>query len=456
MLLPVGDHDARLGQAGELLDVEQLVTDAGVEGLDEWVLPRRARLDERGAGLGEHAPVLERVRGHLRAVVHPQELRGAALGDQPLQRRDDHVRVDAARDQHHQRLARELVNDVQQLQRPRVGRLIELEIERPHVIRPLGAKPLGRDRRLPEPSTLALALRDPEPLLPPQALHPLAVHLPAQLPQPMMRTTVPPPRPLHREPAQLGAQRRVIIGPLRLVTLRRARLPDHPARPALTDAETVAKHRDRLAPAGRAYQFPRAISFNAWFSSTCSATIRLSCWFSRSSSFNRFASLAFIPPYWLRQRGYVCSLIPSSFAASGIVLPSPSSRSASRSLRITCSGVCLRRFIRVPSSPMIVGARNSHTGRTELRGSGQIRCDLVVSNSGLRFSSQFSTGSVNRIPPNTISRIPARIAMLPICAHPQALSSRPFSVSPVNRVVRCEARVALFMPPAIHSALTWE
>jgi hypothetical protein len=84
-----------------------------------------------------------------------------------------------------------------------------------------------------------------------------------QLPQPVVRAPVPPPRTLHRELPQLGAQRHVIIRPLRLVTLRRARLPDHLACPALADAEAVAKHRDRLASAGRAYQFPRAISFNA-------------------------------------------------------------------------------------------------------------------------------------------------------------------------------------------------
>jgi hypothetical protein len=57
--------------------------------------------------------------------------------------------VDTARDQHHQRLARELVNDVQQLQRPPIGGLIELEIERPHVVGPLCAQPLV----LPSPST---------------------------------------------------------------------------------------------------------------------------------------------------------------------------------------------------------------------------------------------------------------------------------------------------------------
>ena len=40
VLAPVADHDPRLGQAAELLDVEQLVTHAGVKGLDERVLPR--------------------------------------------------------------------------------------------------------------------------------------------------------------------------------------------------------------------------------------------------------------------------------------------------------------------------------------------------------------------------------------------------------------------------------
>jgi hypothetical protein len=42
VLAPVLDHHARLGQTGEPLDVEQLVAYAGVEALDERVLPRRA------------------------------------------------------------------------------------------------------------------------------------------------------------------------------------------------------------------------------------------------------------------------------------------------------------------------------------------------------------------------------------------------------------------------------
>jgi hypothetical protein len=47
----------------------------------------------------------------------------------------------------------------------------------------------------------------------------------------------------------------------------------------------------------------------------------------------------------VRPRWEICSLIPNSFAASAIVMPSPISRSASRSLRMICSGVCRRRFI---------------------------------------------------------------------------------------------------------------
>src|SRR2546423_3484047 len=229
-------------------------------------------------------------------------LGGAALDRQALQHADRLISVDAALDQHLKRLAGELIDDVEQLQDASVGRLVKLKIERPHLIRALRPQPLRRDRRLPQPPALALALRDPQPFLAPDPLHPLAVDLPAQLPQAVMRAPVPPPRPLHREAPQLRPQRRVILSTHQLATLRRAMLPDHPACPALADAETVAHHRDPPAPADRAYQFPREISSSARTCSAWSATISFNRPFSRSSSFRRLASWAFIPPYWLRQR----------------------------------------------------------------------------------------------------------------------------------------------------------
>ena len=39
VLAPVGDHDLCLGEAGELLDGEQLVTHAGAEAFDVGALP---------------------------------------------------------------------------------------------------------------------------------------------------------------------------------------------------------------------------------------------------------------------------------------------------------------------------------------------------------------------------------------------------------------------------------
>jgi hypothetical protein len=52
----------------------------------------------------------------------------------------------------------------------------------------------------------------------------------------------------------------------------------------------------------RAQKFPREISLSAAFSSSASASSRLSVAFSRSRSLSRLASSAFIPPNWLRHR----------------------------------------------------------------------------------------------------------------------------------------------------------
>jgi hypothetical protein len=87
-------------------------------------------------------------------------------------------------------------------------------------------------------------------LLAPQALHSLAVDLPALLAQMMMRAAIPPPRTVHRELAQLGAQRSIVIGTLGLMALGRAVLTHQPACPALAHAEAVAQHRDRPVPTG--------------------------------------------------------------------------------------------------------------------------------------------------------------------------------------------------------------
>ena len=88
-----------------------------------------------------------------------------------------------------------------------------------------------------------------------------------------MRAAVAPARTLPGELAQRRTQR-LIVGPNnRLAALCGAVLTDDPAGPALADAQAIAKHRDRPAPAGWAHQFPFATSFSARHSSAWSATI---------------------------------------------------------------------------------------------------------------------------------------------------------------------------------------
>jgi hypothetical protein len=83
---PVGEDDLGLGQGVEELDVEDLVAGAAVEGLDEGVLPGRARLDVGGGGLAQAAPVAQGVGDQLGAVVAADVLgSGAAGGDEAFE-----------------------------------------------------------------------------------------------------------------------------------------------------------------------------------------------------------------------------------------------------------------------------------------------------------------------------------------------------------------------------------
>jgi hypothetical protein len=81
---------------------------------------------------------------------------------------------------------------VQQLQDPSIDGLIELIIDRPHLVGRLGAQPLSRHRRFTEPLALAATLRHSEAFLAPQALGTLAVDRPALLKQPLVRSAIPP------------------------------------------------------------------------------------------------------------------------------------------------------------------------------------------------------------------------------------------------------------------------
>src|SRR5690606_36515462 len=90
-----------------------------------------------------------------------------------------------------------------------------------------------------------------------------------------------------------------------------------------------------------------------------------------TSSFSRFASSAFIPPYCARHRWKVCSLTPRVCTICPIVLPVASIASASRSFAMICSGVCLVRFILESLLNPTGARRNSHSRWIRLWGAGQ-------------------------------------------------------------------------------------
>src|SRR3954452_24077939 len=267
VLAPVFDDDDCLGEAAELFDVEQLVAQATVEGLHVGVLPRRAGLDERRPRAAEATPVPERVRGQLRSVVTAHVRRRAPLVGEALEHVDGLVCVDATRDVDCERLASELVDDVEQLQHAAVGGLIELEVQRPDMIGPLRPQPVGRNGRLAEALALAPASGDPEPFFAPEPLDALAVDVVAELAEADMRAAVAPTRPRGRDLAQQRPQHMLGVDGVGLMALGGAVLPGDSACPALADTETALEHQDRSPPAGWAHQFPLAISFSACASS---------------------------------------------------------------------------------------------------------------------------------------------------------------------------------------------
>ena len=109
----VGGQDLCFGQGAELLDVEQLVAQAGVEGLDVGVLPGRARLDVGAGGGSRPTPLAQDAGGQLGPVVRADVLGGeATLGDQALEHGDGLIGIDRALAADRQRLAGELVDDV--------------------------------------------------------------------------------------------------------------------------------------------------------------------------------------------------------------------------------------------------------------------------------------------------------------------------------------------------------
>ena len=101
----------------------------------------------------------------------------------------------------------------------------------------LGPKPHAGAVIEPEPPFLRLLARHLQPLPAPDALDPLDVHRPAGGPQHGRDPAVAIAAILCGQRDDVGGQRRVIGAPFRRLSLRRAMLPQHPARQPLGHVE---------------------------------------------------------------------------------------------------------------------------------------------------------------------------------------------------------------------------
>ena len=147
---PACDEDLRLRQRGEDLSVEALVAQLAIEGLDIAVLPGAARLDEEGRDADAREPGPDRMGRELGAVVGAQRGGWAALDEELGQTGEDVVGPQAAGDHDGEALARVLIDDAEQPQRPPVVGPILDEVVSPDVVGAGGPPPRGCAVRQPQ------------------------------------------------------------------------------------------------------------------------------------------------------------------------------------------------------------------------------------------------------------------------------------------------------------------
>jgi len=128
----------------------------------------------------------------------------AALAGEPVQDGDHGVGVGAAAEVHGEGLAGVLVDDVEHLQSSAVGGLVELEVQRPHLVGVGGVQPLGAVGS--DPAAFAAGHGAAQPFLAPQPADPLVVDRLAIAAQQSVRHPPAPPRMLAGDAAQPAAQ----------------------------------------------------------------------------------------------------------------------------------------------------------------------------------------------------------------------------------------------------------
>ena len=184
---------------------------------------------------------------------------------------------------------RVLVEHRQKLQHTTVVRSRAHEVVGPDVILVQRPEPDARSIVEPHPAPLRLPSRHFEPLLPPDPLHTLVVHLPTLDAQQVRDLSVPVATEPARQPYHVGAQRRLVVAHLLDPALRRARLAQHTTRVTFTGPESLTYIHHTPPSALGAQKFPLAASSRISLSTVRFATARFRRAFSFSNSLKRRA-----------------------------------------------------------------------------------------------------------------------------------------------------------------------
>src|SRR5512137_955349 len=175
---PFNEH-LSLFQGIEDLTVEPLIPQLAVETLNEAILPGASRLDIQGLNPDAAQPVSNRFGRKLRAVVRTDVLRNAMPDKKSCQTLQHIVSAEPTLHNNRQALPAVLVDHRQKPQRaPAMGTLCHKVIG-PDVV-PMGrSEPHTGSVVEPQAAPLGLLLRNLQPLLMPDPLHPLVIDPPA-------------------------------------------------------------------------------------------------------------------------------------------------------------------------------------------------------------------------------------------------------------------------------------
>lgn len=251
-MTPAGGQHPGLQQGVQKLPVQELIPEPAVEGFDVPVLPGAARLYEERPDPDPAKPCPHLVGGELSPVVRPDIFRHSP-GKKQLVQSLQHVHgLKAPANVYGQAFPGIFIDDRQEPQRQPVAGAPMDEVVAPHVVGALGPQPHAGAVVQPEPPARPLPPGNLEPLLPPDALHPLVVDPPAFLFQKSGDPAVAVTPVVLGQADYVSPQPGLVVGLTGPVSLGRSRLPQHPAPPTFGNGQLGTCLGDRPAPFGRA------------------------------------------------------------------------------------------------------------------------------------------------------------------------------------------------------------